>query len=179
MDNFTFILIIILLVVFIGLLIAALIYVFNQLREAQKHNEKIVKNYEVYLKDSALRHDKEVEKARLQSVAISRSTIKGQIAEQFAPLLNGFPYLPSDSRFLGDPVDYVVFKGYTDYKDEKTSGEDLEVVIVDIKHNKAVLSAGQKQIAKAIENGRVRFETIRISEDGTLEVQSWSSNKKK
>ena len=44
----------------------------------------------------------------------SRAVLKGKMAEQFAPILPEFQYLPSDAKFLGDPVDYVVFDGYTD-----------------------------------------------------------------
>ena len=31
----------------------------------------------------------------------------------------GFRYLPADARFLGDPVDYVIFSGYTDVRDNR------------------------------------------------------------
>ena len=39
------------------------------------------------------------------------------MAEQMAPLLPGFAYLPADARFLGDPIDYVIFDGYSAVKD--------------------------------------------------------------
>src|SRR5207244_3901928 len=70
--------------------------------------------------------------ASRRSVAQSRSTLKGQIAEQMAPLLAGFPYQPADARFLGDPIDYVVFNGYTSVKDDGSDPESIEVVILDI-----------------------------------------------
>jgi predicted Holliday junction resolvase-like endonuclease len=163
----------------IAALVVALIYLFLQLRTTQNKIEIVVKNYEGQLRDIQVKHQQEIEKARQQSVETSRRTIKGQIAEQLAPILAGFPYLPSDSRFIGDPIDYIIFKGYTDFKDHHGSGDDIELVIVDIKNNKAQLSDGQKQIAKAIETGKVRFDTVRISEDGTLTTHSWSSSKKK
>jgi predicted Holliday junction resolvase-like endonuclease len=159
----------------IAILVVGLIYLFQQLRQSQGK----VENYEVQLREIQVEHQREIEKARRQSVETSRHTIKGQIAEQLAPILAGFPYLPSDSHFIGDPVDYIVFNGYTDLKDHLVSGDDLELVIIDIKHNKAHLSVGQKQIAKAIEAGKVRFETVRISDDGTIETLSWGSSKKK
>jgi predicted Holliday junction resolvase-like endonuclease len=156
----------------------ALIYLYQQLKATQEKNETLIKNYETKLQDINTKHQLDTERARQQSVAISRRTIKGQIAEQFAPILTGFPYLPSDSHFIGDPIDYIVFNGYTNFKDNHTNS-DIEVVIVDIKHNNARLSDGQKQIAKAIEAGMVRFETIRISDDGTIETHSWDSKKGK
>ena len=55
------------------------------------------------------------------------------MAEQMAPLLPGFDYWPAAARFLGDPVDYVIFDGYSACKDGGSDGEDLEIVLVDIK----------------------------------------------
>jgi predicted Holliday junction resolvase-like endonuclease len=168
---------VILIVVFA--LIVVLIYLFQQLREAQNKAENAIKNYEAQLRDIQVKHKQEIEKARKQSVDISRHTIKGQIAEQLAPILAGFPYLPSDSHFIGDPIDYIIFNGYTDFKDRHVISDNFELVIVDIKHNKAQLSEGQKQIAKAIEAGKVRFETIRISDDGNVEINHQVSANKK
>ena len=103
--------------------------------------------------------------ASKQSVDQSRRTLKGQIAEQMAPLLPGFPYEPADARFLGDPVDYVVFNGYSDAKDGKGDPDELEVVILDIKCGNARLSPTQRAIAQAIKSGRVRFEVLRVGDD--------------
>jgi predicted Holliday junction resolvase-like endonuclease len=93
--------------------------------------------------------------ARLQSVNQARSTLKGQIGEQLAPLLPGFQYACSDARFLGDPIDYVVFNGYTAMRDG-LDGEasQVEVVILDIKRGNARLSEGQKAVAAAVCAGR-------------------------
>jgi len=162
----------------IFIFIVVLIYLFQELRESQGKVENIVKTYEGQLRDNKIKQQYEIEKARHQSVETSRRTIKGQVAEQFAPLLQGYPYLPSDSHFIGDPIDYVVFNGYTELKDNHGSIDNFELVIIDIKYNKAQLSEGQKQIAKAIEAGKVRFETVRVLEDGKIEVQSWDSPKK-
>src|SRR5512136_461189 len=56
---------------------------------------------------------------RKDSVNRSRSTLKGRISEQMAPLFPEFPYSPADTRFIGNPIDFVVFDGYTKVKDEK------------------------------------------------------------
>jgi len=159
-------------------LVVVFIYLFQQLRHSQSKVENIIKDYEEQLQDIKIKHQREIEKARHQSVEQSRHTIKGQIAEQLAPLLPGFPYLPSDAHFIGDPIDYIVFNGYTEFKEHRNSSNDFELVIIDIKHNKAQLSEGQKHIAKAIEAGKVRFETVRISDDGSIKTQSWSPSKK-
>ena len=96
------------------------------------------------------------------------------MAEQIAPLLPGFNYWPADARFLGDPVDYVIFDGYSTCKDGDSDGEDLEIVLVDIKKGaRTTLNRGQRQIARAVEAGRVRFEVVRVFDDGSVRAHSW------
>jgi predicted Holliday junction resolvase-like endonuclease len=38
--------------------------------------------------------------------------LKGKIAEQIAPLMPGFlaKYNPADARFIGSPIDYLIFR---------------------------------------------------------------------
>lgn len=90
----------------------------------------------------------------------SRSVLKGQIGEQLAPLLPGFPFHPGDVRFLGGVVDLVVFSGYH-------AGRIDEIVLVDVKSGNARLTPLQRQVAQAVAEGRVRFATIRLDETGS------------
>jgi predicted Holliday junction resolvase-like endonuclease len=53
------------------------------------------------------------EEIRKDAVNRSRSTLKGKIAEQIAPMLPEFLYNPADARFIGSPVDYIIFDGLT------------------------------------------------------------------
>ena len=115
--------------------------------------------------------------ARRESVDRSRSSLKGQIAEQMAPLLPGFRYLPADARFLGDPIDYVVFSGYTGVRDERAGDASLEVVLLEVKQGGSVLSGFQKAIAAAVQAGRVRFEVCRVLPDGSVGTETWRPRK--
>ena len=117
--------------------------------------------------------DRSLTEARRDSVQRSRSTLKGQIAEQMAPLLPGFRYLPADARFLGDPVDYVVFSGYTDLRDGGRDVSGLDIVLLEVKQGASSLSPFQRAIATSVLEGRVRFEVLRISEDGGLSTETW------
>ena len=117
--------------------------------------------------------DQTLADARRESVQRSRSTLKGQIAEQLAPLLPGFRYSPAEARFLGDPVDYVVFNGYGDVRDNGADGSGLDIVLLEVKQGSSSLSTSQKAIARSVEEGRVRFEVLRIADDGTLSSESW------
>ena len=129
---------------------------------SQTRNGRIKAEYEQYIAELELEHQQSLIAAQKRSVNTSRAVLKGKMAEQLAPIMPEFQYLPSDAKFLGDPVDYVVFDGYTDFRDGEGDAEDIEVVLIDIKSGVARLTKGQQAIARAVQEGRVRFETIRI-----------------
>ncbi len=125
-------------------------------------NGRIKAEYEQYIAELELEPQQSLIHAQKRSENTSRAVLKGKIPEQLAPIMPEFQYLPSDAKFLGDPVDYVVFDGYTDFRDGDGSAEDIDVVLIDIKSGGARLTKGQQAIEQAIKDGRVRFETIRI-----------------
>jgi predicted Holliday junction resolvase-like endonuclease len=87
-------------------------------------------------------------KARLKQ---SRAVIGGLVSEQMAPLLPGFPFDPGDCRFIGKPVDFLVFKGMN----EK---EITEVIFLEIKSGAArALNDQEKRLREAVQAGRVRW----------------------
>ena len=132
---------------------------------SNSRNGRIQAEYQQYIAELELEHQQALLDAQKRSVNTSRAVLKGKMAEQFAPILPEFRYLPSDAKFLGDPVDYVVFDGYTDFRDGDGTAEDIEVILLDIKSGGARLSKGQQAIAQAVQAGRVRFETLRIDFD--------------
>ena len=92
----------------------------------------------------------------------SRYVLKGKIAEHMVPLLSDvFPFDPSDARFIGAPIDYLIFDGYTAVKDDK-SEEPITVILADIKTGNATLNKTERKIKEAVEAGRVRWETIHL-----------------
>lgn len=138
---------------------------FTMMWMSSSRNSRIQSEYEKYIAELQLEHQQELIQAQRRSVNTSRAVLKGKMAEQLAPLLPEFQYLPSDAKFLGDPVDYVVFDGYSDFRDGDGRAEDIDVIFIDIKSGGARLTKGQQAIAKAIAEGRVRFETVRIDFD--------------
>ena len=148
--------------IWMAMLIGACIgVVLTTLILSQTRNGKIKAEYERYIAELQLEHQQALTQAQKRSVNTSRAVLKGKMAEQFAPILPEFQYLPSDAKFLGDPVDYVVFDGYTDLRDGQGKVDDVEIVLIDIKSGGARLTKGQQAIAQAIQQGRIRFETIR------------------
>jgi predicted Holliday junction resolvase-like endonuclease len=100
---------------------------------------------------------------RKDSVNRSRSTLKGRISEQMAPLLPEFPFSPADARFIGNPIDFIVFDGYTNAKDEK--GDAISVVLVEVKKGKGKLTREETLIKKAVDEGRVSWRTIMLKDE--------------
>ncbi len=100
---------------------------------------------------------------RKDSVNRSRSTLKGKIAEQMAPLLPSFGYLPADARFIGSPVDYIIFDGLSSVADEK--GSSIRIVFMDVKHGSATLSRTQRIKKKAVEEKAVEWQTLHLEDD--------------
>ncbi|APR69241.1 MULTISPECIES: Holliday junction resolvase-like protein [Acinetobacter] len=153
--------------VWLAMLIGACIgVVLTTIILSNSRNGRIQAEYEKYIAELELEHKQALLDAQKRSVNTSRAVLKGKMAEQFAPILPEFRYLPSDAKFLGDPVDYVIFDGYTDFRDGDGEAEDIEVILLDIKSGGARLSKGQQAIAQAVQEGRVRFETLRIDFEG-------------
>lgn len=92
----------------------------------------------------------------------SRYVLKGKIAEHLIPMYKDvFRYDPSDARFLGAPIDYVIFDGYTAVKDRNSNGP-ITIVLADIKTGNAKLNRTERKIKEAVEQGMVRWETIQL-----------------
>jgi predicted Holliday junction resolvase-like endonuclease len=98
---------------------------------------------------------------RKDSVNRSRSTLKGRIAEQMAPLLPEFRFNPADARFIGSPIDYIIFDGLTDVADEKKN--DIRIVLMDIKHGTGSLTRTQRIIRDAVLAKQIGWETLRVA----------------
>ena len=90
----------------------------------------------------------------------SRAVIGGQFSEQLAPFLPDFPYKPTEVKFLGKPVDFIVFRGLDEKKVE-------QIVFVEVKSGKASLTPTERSLRDAIGENKVSFEIYRVPEDLT------------
>ncbi|MFH1639741.1 MAG: Holliday junction resolvase-like protein [Chloroflexota bacterium] len=96
----------------------------------------------------------EMGKGRKEAIAHSRSVLGGKFVEQVVPFLPEFKYDPTEARFIGSPIDFIVFPGLA-------TGEPREIVIVEIKSGRNTrLSPHEARIRQLIENGMVRWELI-------------------
>jgi len=134
MEMLTIILIILF---FIGLIIA---YWIGYKSGSFRKNKLWESELPVYRKDAILR---------------SRAVLSGQFSEQLAPFLPNFNFNPNECRFIGKPVDFLVFKGMDAQQIE-------EIVFVEVKSGNSKLSSSEKKLKEAIEKKRVRWEEYRI-----------------
>lgn len=105
----------------------------------------------------------EEQNIRTDAIKRSQSVTRGKVTESLIPFFPDFPYNPKDARFLGTPVDLIVFDGLSDEE-----GEVQEVAFIEIKTGKtASLSKRERAVRDCIRNGRVQYYTIHQSFDET------------
>ena len=79
----------------------------------------------------------------------SQSSKYGKLTEQFLPLVESYPWEPSNFRFLGSPIDGVQF-------------DDDRIILVEFKAANSQLSRSQRHIRDLVNDGKVSFEVIRV-----------------
>lgn len=93
---------------------------------------------------------------RQDAIARSRSVITGKVTENIVPFMPDFPFNPKDARFIGSPIDFIIFDGLDE-------GELKEIVILEVKTQNSRLSNRQKAIRDAITEGRFSWQEVRHS----------------
>lgn len=85
---------------------------------------------------------------RRDAIERSKSVILGKVTEHLVPYLPNFNFNPKDVRFIGSPVDLIVFDGLDE-------GELRRIVFVEVKSGKSTLSKREKMVKEAIEKKKV------------------------
>ena len=86
----------------------------------------------------------------------SRAVLGGLVSEQIAPLLPDFPFDPGDCRFIGKPVDFIIFKGMNEQNIS-------EVVFLEVKSGSSKnLNQQEKKLRETVQAGRVRWAQFDI-----------------
>jgi predicted Holliday junction resolvase-like endonuclease len=98
--------------------------------------------------------EKRLEEARKQAIEQSRAVLGGKFTEQMAPYLPEFKYDPTEARFIGTPIDLVVFPGLAE-------GEPKEIVLIEVKSGRSGrLTPRERRIKELVEANMVRWEEI-------------------
>jgi predicted Holliday junction resolvase-like endonuclease len=77
----------------------------------------------------------------------------GKNLERALPTIRGFRWVVPDSKFLGDPIDLLIFNGLSNGKVDSLS-------FVEVKSGKARLNNHQKSIRDAIGDHKVSYEVF-------------------
>jgi len=95
---------------------------------------------------------------RVREDAVQRSlaVTSGKVHEQLIPYLPAFPYNPKDARFLGSPVDLVVFDGLAE-------GRVRRIVFVEVKTGGAGLTGRERMVREAVREGEVEWVELRVA----------------
>lgn len=102
----------------------------------------------------------DIEAARKDAISRSRASLGGKFTEQMVPFFPDFAYDPTEVRFIGSPIDMVVFPGLA-------QGDPQEIVILEVKTGKnAQLNPIQKKIRQLIEDGMVRWDEVHQRGEG-------------
>jgi len=99
----------------------------------------------------------EIARERNDAVNRSRAVLKGQISEQLAPYLPNFNYNSGECTFIGKPIDFIAFRGMD-------RGSVDEVIFVEVKSGNSKLSSIEREVKRAVEEGRVSFEEYRVDD---------------
>ena len=87
---------------------------------------------------------------RQDAIERSHAVTLGKITEHFIPYLPEFRYNPKDAKFIGSPIDFVVFDGLSE-KDVR------KVVFVEVKTGTSGLTTRERRIRDAIQSGKVEW----------------------
>lgn len=97
-----------------------------------------------------------VERIRREAITKSRSVTLGKVVEHIAPFFPVFPFNPKDARFIGSPIDFIVFDGASD-------GEVRRVILLEVKSGGSTLTTKQRRIRDAVRAGKVEWHEFKHS----------------
>ncbi len=124
--------------------------------------------YKIGVSAGSINRDKyweeQIPDSKKDSIERSRASLGGQFSEQLAPYLPNFKYKPTECKFLGKPVDLIVFEGLDE-------SEVTEIVFVEVKSGGSELNTVQRKIRDAVKEGRVRWDEYRIPKDLTMKKE--------
>jgi len=92
---------------------------------------------------------------RLDAAQHSHAVTVGKIYEQMVPYLPEFRWNPKDVRFVGAPVDFLVFDGLSD-------GAVRAVVFVEVKTGQSALNTRERLVRDAIMRRQVEWSELRL-----------------
>jgi|TARA_B100001996_G_scaffold73182_1_gene53782 predicted Holliday junction resolvase-like endonuclease len=140
--------------------IIIIIFWFLITRIGKLHDEKI----ELFQKIKSMDEEKEVaiNNARKDSLKRQRAIIKGDISEIIAPWSMTVVNSVAELNFLGNPIDFVGFKGLD-------GDNQIEIKFIEVKSGRSKLNKNQQRIRNAVEEKRIEWVEVRLQEVEVVE----------
>lgn len=92
---------------------------------------------------------------RQDAINRSQSVILGKVTEHLIPFHQNFPFNPKEARFIGSPIDMIVFDGI--------DNEDVvDIYILEIKTGNSSLNKRQRLIRDAVINKRIHWSELNL-----------------
>lgn len=123
--------------------------------------EVLSKQATVNLEQWKVEAEKEIRKDAIDK---SQSVTMGKMTEHMVPYLPGFGFNPTDTRFIGSPIDLVVFDGLSD-------GNVKRIVFIEIKTGASTLSTRERIVRDAIIAKNVEWMEVKANIEGPDVVQ--------
>lgn len=125
-------------------------------------SRKKIKELQKTIKEIEVNFEKERGSIRADAKKRSGAVQWGLAIENFVPFMDEFPLRPEDVNFLGKPIDFIGYKN-------TGSKTKCEVHFIEVKSGNAFLLPKQKNIKKAIEEGRVYWHEVRVKANKKVE----------
>ena len=129
--------------------------------------EVLTKEANVSLEQWKVEKEREI---RQDAIGKSQSVTMGKMTEHMVPYLPGFRFNPSDARFIGSPIDFVVFDGLGD-------DEVRKIVFVEIKTGASNLSTRERSVRNAILDKNIEWLELKVNLDNPEVIQEYQSRR--
>ena len=107
-------------------------------------------------------HKSDLKNVRIDSTNRQRGILKGQISELIAPWLLKSVDSVKELNFLGNPIDFIGFKGLD-------GDGEVDIKLIEVKTGKSRLNKNQKRVKEAVESNRVSWVEVKIETDAVIE----------
>ena len=104
--------------------------------------------------------EEELSKEIAKALSSQRAVIKGKISEQLFPILQREIGSLSDFRFLGNPIDYIVFEGLSEAREGVD--RDVNIKFIELKTGSSSLNKAERKVKEAIDSKRVEWKEIKL-----------------
>lgn len=117
--------------------------------EAVEVKALLEKRYEKYQQDLQRKIDSATIKAEVTTEAVNI----GKGLEKIVPTMKDYKWTLSDSRFLSDPIDLIIFDGLA-------RGKVDSISFIEVKTGKSPLNPHQKMVKRAVGENRITYREM-------------------